>query len=55
MRKYILEELAKGEKSEHFVSRLILLIKDNENPPSVKNTRPIAISSNLVKILEKII
>ena len=48
-------ELAKGNKSEHFVFRLMLLIKNDEKLPSTKNTRPIAISSNLVKLLEKII
>jgi len=52
---YIMEELIKGRNSIDFKSRLMLLIKDDSKPPSTKNTRPIAISSNLVKLLEKVI
>ena len=39
----------------HFTSRLMLLVKNPKELPSINNLRPIAISSNLIKIVEKII
>jgi len=47
--------MMKGVHSQHFIGRLLLLIKDDSRPPSIGNLRPITISSNLVKIFEKII
>lgn len=44
-----------GAKSRHFVGRLMLLIKDGSKPASNSNLRPIAISSNVIKIYEQIL
>ena len=53
--RYMKRELVKGINSGHFVGRLMLLIKNPDKPPSIGNLRPITISSNIVKIYEKII
>lgn len=39
----------------HFTGRLMLLIKNEDKPASNNNLRPIAISSNIVKIFEQIL
>jgi len=52
---YMKTELTKGVRSRHFIGRLLLLIKDGTKPPSIGNLRPITVSSNIVKIFEKVI
>lgn len=49
---YFKAEILKGWRSPHFTGRLMLLIKDEEIPPSNSNLRPISISSTIVKTLE---
>lgn len=49
--RYFKEQILKGKDSVDFTGRLMLLIK-NEDKPASNNNRPIAISSNIVKIFE---
>ena len=49
---YFKRQIALGRKSRHFIGRLMLLIKDESKPASNSNLRPIAISSNIIKIYE---
>ena len=52
---YFKKQILKGKDSVHFTGRLMLLIKNEDKPASNSNLRPIAISSNIVKIFEQIL
>jgi len=53
--KYFKTELGKGRESLHFIGRMILILKDKTELPSLNNIRGITISSNIIKTLELII